>query len=391
VLIGEVEPELLKRVRGQTGDLNWDVLVEETTGEPDVEQARAAGARHGAEAVIWFETPSGGGLVVRVAEIGQNRLLSRRIEPPARGEVYGYSATVEAAALVVRSSLMSLARGKPLGEPFGTAEAATTAREKQETQETKETAAGRTQRTASLTKRSRPTMSTDSQTTAEETEADDEEPERTGYAMEDRAGAQPAPPAIEPEPIDVPREPSTARLKASIGWQVAVDGQSPVGQHALDARLALELGRFEVGILGSLGLLSARLEEDAAGFAIRVNRHAVLGGLGYALLAGEELRLSVGAAAGMAIFYRRTEVYTEQLQAEPSAGKNAWVVRGGLLGQWFPAWAGQWLGLELEAAADVVPAAPVFSLQEPDRVTDEYKLWPVQLVAVVGLVGRYGM
>ncbi len=117
VVIGQVEPALLERVRGQTGDLSWDLRLEETSGQPDLEQARAAAERHGAEAVIWFEAPAGGGLVVNVMEIEQSRLLSRNIEPPGKGEVHAYSATAEAAALVVRSSLMSLASGAPLGEP----------------------------------------------------------------------------------------------------------------------------------------------------------------------------------------------------------------------------------------------------------------------------------
>ncbi len=193
---------------------------------------------------------------------------------------------------------------------------------------------------------------------------------------------------IEPERVEKPGRPLDVRMRTSIGWQVALDGQSPLGQHAFDLRLVLELERFEIGFLGSLGLFAARMEDDAESFAIRVNRHAILGGLGVALLAEEQLRLSAGVAAGMALFYRRTEVYTDELRAEPSVSIEALVMRLGLVGMWLPSWTDRVLGLELEIAADVVPAAPVYSLQEADGVADRFELWPVHAVAVVGVVVR---
>lgn len=398
MLIGRMEPELLKRIRGQTGDLGWKLVVEESAGQPTMREAQEVGARLRARAVIWFEAAAGGGLTVKIAEVGHDRLFTRHIDPPGAGEVHAHSAIAEAAALVVRSSLMSLASGTPLGEPVE----ADSGKPITKRTETKRTASARpstreprngwTTPEARKAETTEPEKAGGAQAEAGETERDDTSAERAGYEMQNDDRMEAAEAVVEPETVEVPGEPSTAGLQTSIGWQVAVDGQSPAGQHALGLRLALELGRFELGLLGSIGLVSVRLDDDSGQFAVRLNRHAVLGGLGYTLLSSEGLRLSFGAAAGMIIFYRRTEVYADDLEAAPPARRNAVVFRGGLLGQWLPRWTNRVLGLELEIAADVVPAAPVFSVrEEPDRVTDRKKLWPVQLVAMLGLVVRYGI
>ena len=450
VLIGQVEPELLERIRGQTGDLDWNlrvVRVAETTGESDVEQARRIAEQYGAEAAIWFEAPASGGLVVKVVEVGQGRLLYRSIEPPGKAEVHAYSAMAEAAALVVRSSLMSLASGAPLGEPLearatkpgptepesggreaetikrrGTAgrrasgrgpvqEQAARARSggaREETPEVESTGTGREDTEADEPEVEATRYATASEQSGRQTETTAEpeqvdEPRTLGdartraskgatrYATASEQSGQQAETTAEPEEVDEPWTPIDARTRASIGWQVAVDGQSPLGQHALGLRLVLELERFEISVLGSLGLLAARLEDDAETLDVLVNRHAILGGLGVALLDGEELRLSAGVAAGVAFFYRRTEVSTDELRAEPSASIRALMMRIGLVGTWLPSGTGQALGLELELGAEVVPAAPVFSVQEPERVTDRFALWPVHAVAVLGVVFGYGI
>jgi hypothetical protein len=397
VLIGRTEPELLKRIRGQTGDLGWKLVVEESAGQPDMRQAQEVGARLGARAVIWLETPAGGGLTVKIAQVGHDRLFTRRIDPPGAEEVHAHSAMAEAAALVVRSSLMSLASGTPLGQPVeaDSGKPMTKEREAKKTPSARpgagETRNGRTTPEARKAERTETEEAEGEQAEAGETEGDDTSAERAGYEIQSDDRTEPAATIVEPGTIEEPGEPSAAGLRTSIGWQVAADGQSPAGQHALGLRLALELGRFELGLLGSMGLVSARLDDDSGQFAVRLNRHAVLGGLGYALLSSEELRLSFGAAAGMIIFYRRTEVYADDLEPAPPARRNAVVFRGGLLGQWLPRWTDRVLGLELEIAADVAPAAPVFSVREPERVADSKKLWPVQLVAMLGLVARYGI
>ena len=407
VLIGQPDPVLLERIRGQTGDLIWDLVVEETTGQPNMEQARTAAERHGVEAVIWFEAPASGGLVVKVAEVEQNRLFTRRIEPPGKEEVHAYSTTAEAAALVVRSSLMSLASGAPLSESFEERPARKQTAQPElvepgsrggTTEEALNTATGR-QKTASGPaegKRIRTgDVDTEEERSAEdgpeEAKGDDTEEKPAEYGIERGEDDEGGTTTLEPDGADEPDRTPDLRMRTSLGWQLAVDGQSPLGQHALDLRLVLELGSFEIGLQGSLGILSARMQDDANELAVRVNRHAALGGVGVALLATEDMRLTAGLAAGVVAFYRRTYVYIYELRAKPSAYLYALVLRGGFLAQWFPAWTDRVLGLELEIGADAIPAAPVFSLREADGVSDRFELWPVHVVAVLGVVMRYGI
>ncbi|AKF04609.1 hypothetical protein DB32_001758 [Sandaracinus amylolyticus] len=109
VLLGHIEPRLLGRVRGQTGDLPW-ALDRVENGAGDFERALAIGRARRAQVVVWFER-EGGAIVVNVAEVDERRLFARSIEVPM-GEA---SAALEAAALVVRGALSDLAQGGHVG------------------------------------------------------------------------------------------------------------------------------------------------------------------------------------------------------------------------------------------------------------------------------------
>ncbi|UJR82790.1 Hypothetical protein I5071_48550 [Sandaracinus amylolyticus] len=109
VLLGHIEPRLLGRVRGQTGDLPWTIDRVEN-GAGDFERALAIGRARRAQVVVWF-TREGNAIVVSVAEVDERRLFARSIQAPT-GEA---SAALEAAALVVRGALSDLAQGGHVG------------------------------------------------------------------------------------------------------------------------------------------------------------------------------------------------------------------------------------------------------------------------------------
>lgn len=119
MLVKPEDDELLQRVRGQTGDLPWALRVVETEQAPAVpgglRQAQALGEREDASVVIWLEAEDGGGWMVHVADVAHGRLLTRRVAPGPRTGPLSRSAGLEAAALVVRSALRSLAEGGEIG------------------------------------------------------------------------------------------------------------------------------------------------------------------------------------------------------------------------------------------------------------------------------------
>ncbi len=347
VLLGRVDAELLARIGGQTADLDWALIVEETDRVPDMSRAQAAGEKHGVPVVMWFEVSDRGGWVVNVAEIASRRLFSRHIEPPSEEETLASSTLAEAAALVVRSTLMAVAAGDEIGEVV----------------------------------------------------ADDSGPTSTGATPPVGASGQPS------EPPGAGTGPTASSWQFSVGWQLALvpvrdelpseqDGQNPSFQHGPSCRGALELGRWELALALSGAPWPSELKDDE--LTVRIHRLQALATIGYALLQGDELRLTAAAGAGAVGFYRSTRVHpeAEELWAdEPPAVSAALLLRLGPRLQWFPSWTSHLLGLELALGADIVPAAPTFGvrqgeIEEPERVDDRYTLWPVHVVGSIALVFR---
>jgi len=117
-------PVLPARVVGQTADLPWRLSVDEAPladpgGEDAPLEALARGARRGARVVLWWVPRTAGPgsparLELHAVEVPSGRVTVRRID--ARPGLGGASATAEAAALVVRGLLTSLAEEAPEAE-----------------------------------------------------------------------------------------------------------------------------------------------------------------------------------------------------------------------------------------------------------------------------------
>lgn len=113
--------ELWSRLRGQTNDLAVVLVRVDDTGEATLSEQLAAAetlaAAHQARVVVWLRPlPSGPGLLVHVAEPAADRLFVREVPQREAGPA-ARSATLEAAALVVRSALRALAAGTAIGVP----------------------------------------------------------------------------------------------------------------------------------------------------------------------------------------------------------------------------------------------------------------------------------
>lgn len=118
---GPAAGEIWSRIRGQTVDLDITLVRVADAGEPALSAQLDAASRlaraHQARVVVWLRPlPDQPGLAVHVVEPGADRLFVRRV-PQGEPGLAARSATIEAAALVVRSALGALAAGTPIGVP----------------------------------------------------------------------------------------------------------------------------------------------------------------------------------------------------------------------------------------------------------------------------------
>ncbi|MDF2698007.1 MAG: hypothetical protein K0S65_6390 [Labilithrix sp.] len=108
---------LTERVRGQTSDLDAQIIVRHTRSLPPTLEARmreadAIATASSAEAVIWFRVVDSEVIIYAVMP-EQDRVLVRSV---AGGAGKPSSSTLEAAALVVRNVIRALGEGATIGE-----------------------------------------------------------------------------------------------------------------------------------------------------------------------------------------------------------------------------------------------------------------------------------
>jgi hypothetical protein len=118
---GHDSDELWSRMHGQVSDLDLVIIRMADQGEPALADQLQAASRlaraYDVRAVVWLRPlPDQPGLAVYVAEPAAERVFVRRV-PQREAGLAARSATAEAAALVVRSSLRALAAGTPIGVP----------------------------------------------------------------------------------------------------------------------------------------------------------------------------------------------------------------------------------------------------------------------------------
>jgi len=112
---------LTERVRGQTSDLDAEIIVRDTRSLPPTLEARMRGAdaiaaasiatASSADAVVWFRVADGEVIIYAVIP-AQDRVLVRSVGGPGKPS----SSTLEAAALVVRHVIRALGEGATVGE-----------------------------------------------------------------------------------------------------------------------------------------------------------------------------------------------------------------------------------------------------------------------------------
>jgi hypothetical protein len=331
---------LAQRVRGQVSDLPIRLIETEEPGaeapmSQQLDVADSIARQQGARVVVWFapldpRAPRPGLLVV-VAEAARGRVLVRRVEseaarPAAGGPADFDSATLEAAALIVRTALRGLAEGAVIGL---------------------------------------------------------DRSEVTGPA----AKPAPLPPLLRPATVMVVPRPlpptAPARWIAAVGWHADYDGQAI--QQGLTGHVGYAIGRWAAGLLVAPSL-GVELADRWA--TLHLGRHA-FGAFGQ-LLAVETTQAALGfsVSAGAILFQRSTSLPAPNVAPTASALNPVFFAGLRAHAGWFPPWLGGSIGVWIDAGAEVVPGAPTLGYDVGGQFVPSRSLWRVQPGGAAGVILR---
>lgn len=323
-LQGRDDGLLKTRIEGQTADLDVALLPLVRDGRllSSRDRLTTAGAilqETQARALIYWEPVENGGRRLRV--LSGERVFSRELgdegaDDPAR------SATLESAALVVRTVLRNLIAGEPSGVSL--------------------------------------------------TEALGELPLEVA----------PAPPPKREPPASPPPRSTGPNLFVSLGWQAAIDGRSPFGQHGLSLSGGVALSRLVLRLWLSGGI-PAQLSD--ANSSVSLSRHGfALGVLGLALKRSR-LRFLGGGLVGMCGYYRTTDTVMADYEAAAPSFVPALCLTP-QLELWLRPSAKLPLYLEALAGVEVIFGRPRLGYSDVGVFIPRDELWPVQPVLGLSLL-----
>ena len=320
-----LDDALYERTAGQVSDLPAKVeRVPDPALEPSMTarlaRATALATRLHAAMVVWFEHRPHAGPVVFIALPSRERVLVRPVAATSSDVMArSTSAMLEAASLVVRNALLAFESGVALGVPN------------------------------------------------EELTRGDVEERRPGDEVEPASLPSKPEAAPAPKPARSVRAPSAPEPKpswepfAGIGWQVSIDGRSPLGARAGVLEGGVRRGRWTALVRGSLGLPSRSHDELVS---LEIHRHSASVLAGRTLARAESLDLEALAGAG-AVFFRR-EAYAREGSFAPAPAATHVTAAGTfeLRLSWspsrnFPVRLGVGIG------ADVLVRPPSFSYETP--------------------------
>ncbi|MBI5501762.1 MAG: hypothetical protein HY907_16080 [Deltaproteobacteria bacterium] len=323
-----VDAALLERVEGQASDLAVELLpspsgpLEPTLAE-QLATARALAGAAGAGVVVWFsrvlDDAGSGAVLVHVAETASGRVLARVVGggSGAGGSDAPDSATVEQAALVVRSTLRALAAGGSIGVEAPAAPATPT--------------------------------------------------------------ALPGPPAsmspvtATPPPASEPVA-STLGWTVELGWAAVFDGGAAAGQHGLEARLGLAIPWLRLSACGRVGFPSELPDPWAT---VELSRHGVGLGVDVVLELADGLELLLGVEIGAAAWRRAAASAGPGVSLHAARTLWSFALAPEVRLDWRPAALGG-VGFVMAVAVDWVPSAPRFGYDEGGTFAVAHELSPVQ-------------
>ena len=334
IVAGSADRALLDRLYGQTSDLDVELVdVAVSALEPNLrgrlDAADHMAASRGARVVVWLEVASGEAdrAAVYICEPATGRVFVRELrgEQTQDGVRSGPAgtATLEAAALVIREALRALAEGVVIGV------------------------------------------------------------RRDELVPDSPPPSLPAPVGSSPEPESEP-EPFRLRWLAGAGWQLAFDGVTPSGQQAVAVRLGARTDALHLALVGAAGL-ATELRDGPSTLELR--RHTVALAAGGTLPMAGSLAARMELCVGVVVFQRRTITAGAGLQRVAEGTAPSLLVGPEMALSWLPPFAGGRIAFEFGAAVDFVPGAPILGYDGGSGFEPRQTLWRIQPRILLGVVG----
>jgi hypothetical protein len=315
---------LMQRIRGQTSDLDQQISeVAQPPMEPrisdELASARRLAARSDARVVVWFDT-TGESLTLFFSVPREGRTLVRTMEQ----ESPTASATLEAAALVVRSVLRALASGATIGVTLA-------------------------------------------------------KPLDVPAAPE-TASEQPSapPPQVSPAP-PVPED--RWGWVVSAGWHATLDGPGTWLQ-GVEARAGARHGIWSAGLQAALDA-PTQLSDPYA--TVRLSRGTAVAFVALAIPTSDALHLALSMGVGAAGFPRQSLEVASGVTRAPDSWNTSAVFATDLGASYRMHWQGAVWAIALRAGADLVVSPPTIGYEVGGAFIAEHALWNVQPKAVLAL------
>jgi hypothetical protein len=307
------EAALLNHIRAQSVDIGATIVTDSNPIEgqlpTQLEMARRLGVQLSARVVVWFGLIDRGGslsLLIQVADLAERRMLVRQLDVGLAARRSGTqdreaprwdSATLEAAALIVRTTLRALVAGGSIGV----------------TQD-------------EVVHRSPPTEHVVS--------------DRAGYARQ-----------------LMPRHDSGRRLlwRGVLGWQAVFDGFAPLGHHGPMAALAMQISQLEVALSAATALPATRTDDRTA---VQLSRHSMSASLGLVFCPIRDIELGALFGVGTVFYHRTTSALVAGVTPTPPQMSPSVLLAPELRARWLPSVFDGVVALTLTVGLDVVPGAP---------------------------------
>jgi hypothetical protein len=325
VLEAPNDPQLLQRVLGQAADLHRIEVVQSSTATAPMSRARALARGRDAEAVVWIERGQAGGYTVTVVHLPSRRLLSREVSKVSDRRERGASATREAVALIVRSTLQAMEAWREREDP----------------------------------------------------PPPPAPPPPPPLVVEVESPPPPPPPA------PVRAEPALA-FEAVLGWGAAAD-RGAIGPHGPELRLALRGSIWSVGLELSTDL-PVRLADALATIELTRYRAGLSGGVDLFELGPVGFAAALGA--GPSIHRRSTVATGPAVIATPPSTTVALAVGGELRIAYRIGALDGMFGLELGLGADGFVGAPEIAYDRGGENVARARSWPMQPYLRLGFLFR---
>jgi len=325
VVVRMVEPideALYERTVGHVSDLAVELqavsgeALEPTMAER-LDQARALARRFDATMIVWFEHPANGGTVVFVALPSSERVLVRHVAEESAEIAGSTSAMLETSSLVVRTALLALESGAPLGVP--------------------------NEELTRPTRRAPPSRP---------------EGDAKPKANERRAAA----------PRGVRWSPFVAA-----GWQLSVDGRSAGGVRAGTLEAGVHPGPWIAFLRGAVGLPSRFHDRHVS---LEVSRHSAGAFVGRTAARGDLWQLDVVAGAALVAIHRSAFPRVARFSPSPPTTRTSIAGSLELRALWSPARASS-VQLGITLGADVLANPPSFSYETENGVVGQSS-WVVE-------------